>query len=432
MARTVRDARLETRSARLKLVTRHEPYWKAIDSGMHLGYRKGKRKASWLARYRSEASGYMKTVLGIADDTQDADGVTVLNFSQAQEKAREWFSQKGREELGVIPAGPLTVAAAMKEYLDWYGMHRRSRNPQTLRDVHYRVNAFILPALGNVELAKLTTKRIRDWMNALATTPPRVRSRQKAISYRDTSNDPDTTRKRRASANRLLTILKAALNHAWHEGKVESDMAWRRVKPFPGVDVARVRYLSQAECVRLINSCESDFRRLVQAALYTGCRYGELTAMRVSDFNLDSGTILVREGKGGKSRNVVLTDKGQEFIEGVTAGREGNETLFSHADGRPWRKAHQHRPLREACQRANIKPPISFHILRHTYASHLVMSRVPLPVIGTNLGHADTRMLDKHYSHLAPSYVADTIRNLASNLNFGGKSNVAVLKPHER
>ena len=66
--------------------------------------------------------------------------------------------------------------------------------------------------------------------------------------------------------------------------------------------------------------------------------------------------------------------------------------------------------MAEGCERARIKPAISFHILRHTWASHAVMNGVPLLVVAKNLGHADTRMVEKHYGHLAPSFIADAIR----------------------
>ena len=59
--------------------------------------------------------------------------------------------------------------------------------------------------------------------------------------------------------------------------------------------------------------------------------------------------------------------------------------------------------------RGRITPP-SFHALRHTWASLAAMNGVPLMVVAKNLGHADTRMVEKHYGHLAPSYVADAIR----------------------
>jgi integrase len=68
------------------------------------------------------------------------------------------------------------------------------------------------------------------------------------------------------------------------------------------------------------------------------------------------------------------------------------------------------RPLDEANERAGISPAVNFHILRHTHGSHLAMSGVPMGVVAAQLGHADTRMTEKHYAHLAPSYVAQTIR----------------------
>src|SRR5262249_44629300 len=67
-------------------------------------------------------------------------------------------------------------------------------------------------------------------------------------------------------------------------------------------------------------------------------------------------------------------------------------------------------PEAQACINARIDPSISFHGLRHTWASHAVMNGVPLLVVAKNLGHADTRMVEKHYGHLAPSYIADAIR----------------------
>ena len=53
---------------------------------------------------------------------------------------------------------------------------------------------------------------------------------------------------------------------------------------------------------------------------------------------------------------------------------------------------------------------VSFHILRHTYGSALAMQGVPMGVIAAALGHADTRMTERHYAAGAPSYIADTIR----------------------
>ena len=89
----------------------------------------------------------------------------------------------------------------------------------------------------------------------------------------------------------------------------------------------------------------------------------------------------------------------------------------------------QHRPLREACRRAGINPPASFHILRHTYATHLLRAGAPLPVIAANLGHSDTRMTERHYAHLVPSHVAQVIRATMPKLGLIEQSPVVLLQP---
>ena len=131
--------------------------------------------------------------------------------------------------------------------------------------------------------------------------------------------------------------------------------------------------------------------------------------MYVADFHRDSGTVLVRTSKAGKVRRIELTAEGLEFFQEITAGRAGIEFLF-HRDGAPWGKSHQQRPLTDACGTGKVIPAASFHTLRHTYASLMVMDSVPLMVVARNLGHADTRMVEKHYGHLATSYVREAIR----------------------
>jgi integrase len=94
--------------------------------------------------------------------------------------------------------------------------------------------------------------------------------------------------------------------------------------------------------------------------------------------------------------------------------------------GREWKPSEQARPMRAACERAKITP-VGIHQLRHTWASLAVMNGIPLPVVAANLGHMDTRMVEKHYGHLAPSYVAETIRARAPRFGKVKASNVRAL-----
>jgi integrase len=180
--------------------------------------------------------------------------------------------------------------------------------------------------------------------------------------------------------------------------------------------------------VRLVNACEPAFRNLVRGALLTGCRYSELTTMHVADFNADAGVVTVRQSKAGKPRHVVLTNEGQRLFARLTAGKLGTDPVFVRADGGSWGKSYQLRPMLEASARAKIKPAISFHVLRHTHGSTLAMRGVPMGVIAEQLGHADTRMTEKHYAHLAPSYVAATIRAHFPILGIGGDEGVVPLR----
>ena len=111
-------------------------------------------------------------------------------------------------------------------------------------------------------------------------------------------------------------------------------------------------------------------------------------------------------------------------LGGDATARQASDQIFTRADGGLWGKSHQMRPMLEACQRAKIKPAISFHVLRHTHGSVLAMCGVPLGVIAEQLGHADTRMTEKHYAHLAPSYVADTIRAHFPTLGVADEGNI--------
>jgi integrase len=88
--------------------------------------------------------------------------------------------------------------------------------------------------------------------------------------------------------------------------------------------------------------------------------------------------------------------------------------------------------LDAASARAKIEPAATFHILRHTYASALAMRGVPMGVIAAQLGHADTRMTERHYAHLSPNYVADTVRAALPALGIVEKSNVLALKATSR
>lgn len=420
MGRTVREAKLETRSSRLRLASRSEPYWRVIHEGAHLGYYRGSRSGKWVARFRAAGAatkGYVKVTLGEADDTADADGVRFLDFRQAQDRARSWF---GEVASGAHKSSLLTVADILDEYMETF----RGKSVTATRS---RVDAIIKPELGHVLVSELTSKLIADWHHKRANSPARLRTSKRADkpNLRPIVGEEDI-RRRRSTANRDLTVLKAALNRAaLHRQGLPVD-AWRNVKPFPKVDGAKIRYLSDEEARRLVNAMNADFRPLVQAALLTGARYGELRKARVSDFDAQASVLRLTETKSGTPRVAYLEHEGVRLFERACAGRRGQELIFQRPGGGKWGASEQARPLEDACNRAGITRA-TFHDLRRTYGARLALKGVPMAVIAEALGHADERITRKHYAHLSPSYVADTVRRTVAGMGIVSVDNVRRL-----
>jgi integrase len=403
VSKTVREKRLDSPAARAKLKVSGKPYWRAIDTGLHLGYRKGLAGGKWVLRRYLGNEKYSVETIAAADDHSAADDEHILDFFQAQRRARDVAAQ------AKAPSGKaaFTVAAAMDAYFE----RLEHEGSKSLAGARGRARIHILPALGDVPVADLTRDAISKW---LANMAGKVK-------------DGGGVRASRASANRVFTILRASLNQAFRDGRAASDIPWRTVVPFREVNAPRLRYFTKDEVRRLVNAAQGDFRNLVLAALHTGCRYSELGRLRIGDFNSDGGTVFVGQSKSGKARHVVLTDEGRKLFETLTAGRPGDALLLTRAGGAAWGESNQILLMVQACRAANITPRAGFHIIRHTAASHMVMAGVPLNVVAHNLGHADTRMTEKHYAHLAPSYISETIRRLAVDFGTAADSSVVPL-----
>ena len=101
MARSIRDAKLDSRAARERLSARGKPYFRTLDPGLHLGYRKLKgAPGRWVVRYYIGEQSYALETIATADDSSTANGVDVLDFRQAQEEARKRRDTRVRTAAG--------------------------------------------------------------------------------------------------------------------------------------------------------------------------------------------------------------------------------------------------------------------------------------------------------------------------------------------
>jgi integrase len=422
MARTRRDTKLDNRTARLsKKVEPGKWYQSTLEPGLALRYRRTAQGFGvWYARIQGQQT---DPRIGLADDYSDADGESVFDWKQAQAEARK-LAARG-------PKTAYTVGDAIDDYLSWYRENRKA-----IEAAEATIKAHIRPALGHRPVSELTSTELKEWRDKLARAKARRRTARgkaqehKRERYKATDEEKaEAKRARQATANRILAVLKAILNHAFKEtGKADDDKAWRRVAPFKKVDVPRVRFLTEAESVRLVNASDPLFRPLVRAALLTGARYGELVRMTVGAFKERTGQLFIAPSKSGNARHVPLNAAGVALFKSLTLGRPADAPMFVRGDGETWGKNHQQRPIIEACKAAKITPALRFHECRHTYASALAQAGADLLTISKLLGHADTRITARHYAHLCDRTLANAVNNLLPNFGTVEETNVAAIR----
>ena len=293
-----------------------------------------------------------------------------------------------------------------------YLQHLERRGAPDHRHTKYDLDAYVIPKLGTLQVAKLTRPKLEQWRADIAASPRRTNRKHEQENEPHVQTEEDL-RKRRATANRIMRRLRAALNLALKRGvSYANPMAWK-VSPFENVEVARAVFLSEKDQRTFVKACakEKDFQRLVRAGLYTGARYGELGRLGVGDFNASAGTLFIAKSKGGQQRYVHLDLEAARFFRDVCTNRDLGEAMFLRESGEPWVKDSQKKPMRRACTLAKIKR-FGFHQLRHSAASRWITLGVSLKVVAEQLGHVDTKMVERYYGHLASGHIAQTFRAL--------------------
>jgi integrase len=424
MAKT-RHSDLQSKDNRSKLKVRPAPYFVRIEPGVFLGYRRLAGAGSWVGRrYSAVTRRNVHNALGTADDLRPADGATVLTYAEAQRKLLSEETQRGE----AVSGKSYTVANAISDYIE-YMRHEC----KTADDTEIKLNAYLLSftdsrgvLFGQKRLSELQPHDFDEWLRwglrrtkrfkAKKPKPePKYRRKslqraRKAAKPREAIDADELRRRRKSTLNRVITAVKAALNRAHSRRKVASPAAWAGLKKFKGADAARLRWLTEEEAKRLTNAATSDLRRLMHGGLMTGCRPSELARAKARDFDTDSQTLLVAESKTSTPRRVPLTKEGAALLESITAGKAPGDLIFTRADGSAWNAAAVVRGMQAASDAAGIAPRATFYSLRHSYASHLAQRGTPLIFIAAALGHKNTRMVEKHYSHFSKSHVAEEIK----------------------
>jgi integrase/recombinase XerD len=180
--------------------------------------------------------------------------------------------------------------------------------------------------------------------------------------------------------------------------------------PYPRAPRRLPIILTREEAVRMVDSASNLFHRAMLITLYsTGMRRAELCNLKVEDIDSTRMIIHIRQGKRGKDRDVPLSPKVLETLREYWRWMKPKTYLFpgtikgSRAD-----KPITHKVLWEACreaaQRAGITKAVRPHLLRHSFATHLVEAGADLPTVQALLGHADLKPTSI-YLHLSERHI---------------------------
>jgi len=211
-----------------------------------------------------------------------------------------------------------------------------------------------------------------------------------------------------ATQKHLVKLIRHILNKASELNLWSGDDPCQFIQ-LPKIQNARLRFLSIDEARDLLaelRKISDQTARIATISLYSGMRLGEVLALKWRDIDFEHGIITILDSKNGDSRPIFITDpiksvlvelgKGEPCQFLLVATNGDTVKSLSSTFGRVVKKMGFNQGIDDRRQR------VSFHTLRHTYASWAVMAGVPLFQVGKALGHKSSIMTER-YSHLAPS-----------------------------
>lgn len=314
------------------------------------------------------------------------------------------FRKRTLEEKGTGRYGSLehvTVATHLEEWL------RTTVKPNRADATHssytLATNRHIIPHIGHVRLLALEPRHLEIWLNTLLEQGVGDRTRQNAY-----------------------IVLSAALNHAMRRGDLPANPCARVEKPRAKREKINPFTREEIDWI-LADSFEGRYAALFRLAISTGMRQGEIYGLRSRDVDLREGTVrVVRQAVETEGRvtfqSYPKTDAGNRTLSLTDAaivlmleyrkrmlkvGKAGRDLEFVAPEGGVIRRStFGHRVWRPMLERLDIAHR-GFHHVRHSYATLMLGSGVPLHVVSARMGHSKPSVTADLYAHAIPDQVEE-------------------------
>jgi site-specific recombinase XerD len=315
-------------------------------------------------------------------------GVKTRKAALEAEQARRVALREGRD--GLPSCGANFKRFVLEEFLPHI---EANRSPMTFASYKWRCDQLI-KAFGQLSLTEISTFAFERFK----------REQMKRETRRKKTQSP-------ASVNRYGQILSSIYTRAEKLKLIESGHR-------PEIEMLRednhtIRYLSFEEEKRLLKAAQfwPYLPDMIVLSLATGLRRQELFHLQKEHIDLALNVVHVMEGKGGKYRRIPLDPKGEaRRILQRYCSESPTKWVFTspHGGGRFTRVD---RSLRAACEDAEINPPVTLHVLRHTFCTRLCAAGVDIRTIQGLAGHKDIETTMR-YTHLVDASAHSAIRSL--------------------
>ena len=421
MAKTLTEAQLTTKNARIKLP--QGLHLRSIDPATHLAYRKGVRGGNWVVRRYLGDGKYEQGPLGAADDALPANGVDTLDYAQALAKAKLWVINKQADAKAKASGPVLTVRVAVDEYIQF----RESRERQDAgagslkRDTRSRLTKYVLgTSLAEKQLHRLDEDDLVNWKNGL---PHRL-----ALG----------------TVKRLNNDLKACLNRAAATYRKRLPPEFGQIIQFglkaviANTTEARSQVLPDDQirvilkAVKVIDDrdqWQGDLFRLLLVMASTGARQSQAQRLKVGDVQIKQSRLMMptsHKGRGQKQIEHTAIAVSREVIESlapVLDGRKHDATLLErwrHIQKSPtewsrdrrgsWKAPSElTRPWSEILREAGLPQDIIPYSLRHSSIVRGLRAGLPTRLVAA-LHDTSSAMIEKHYA----AYIVDAMDDLAA------------------
>jgi integrase len=416
MPRRVRASNLETRSSRLGLPIAKKPIFVRVNPGVGLGYRRNRTGGTWVVRVADGKGRNWTEAIGLADDYDEANGETILDYWQAQDKARARAAAK--------QGNAIKKPATLREALDNYETDLKTRGGDSGNVA--RVRGHLPERLLNKAVAGLTWSELRKWRDGLA------------------------AKLAPATVNRICAGLKAALNltAADPEQRISTRQAWEAgLATILDAEESRNVVLKEEVVRQVIGKAYNhspEFGLLVEVAAVTGARVSQIARLKAQDLQVNRADPRLmmptsRKGRGKKKiaqRPVPISVGLARRLAEAVKDQPGTAPLLTKPtngrwSGGPWKKSDHARPFEEIVERCGLADwqqlgypaEVTLYALRHTSIVRAILANVPLRVIAAN-HDTSVVMIERNYSAfitdhsdaIARAALLDTVEPEAENV----------------